>query len=283
MLALAVVTLLAVVALAARGGHPTGHGRSSERQVPNAVQDDLMTLIAVVDIITIVALVALAVRYRHQWQARRSHWIRNFVTILVVLAILVPVGYRAIVNRGLRLGAQDAQSSEQVGANPSRPSPAPPLKHVPARTAHFNWTLALTIGGLLLAGALVLVLRRGPPPRVHEGRPVEDELSAVVEASIDDLRRERDPRRAVIAAYANMERVLASRGLARHRPETPFEYLARVLRDLHVRESAVRSLTELFEYAKFSTHDIDATMKEDAIDALAAVRADLRSEQAVAA
>jgi hypothetical protein len=86
-----------------------------------------------------------------------------------------------------------------------------------------------------------------------------------------------------VAAYAGMERVLASHGLARHRAETPFEYLARVLRDLRVREDAVRSLTQLFEYAKFSAREIDDDMKEDAIGALSAVRDDLRSDVAVAA
>ncbi len=104
-----------------------------------------------------------------------------------------------------------------------------------------------------------------------------------VEITIDDLRRENDPRRAVVAAYASMERILAAHGLARRRAETPFEYLARVLRELHVGEDAVRSLTQLFEYAKFSAHEIDAGMKEEAIVALSAVRDDLRADVAVAA
>ena len=34
----------------------------------------------------------------------------------------------------------------------------------------------------------------------------------------------------------------------------------------------VRSLTELFEYAQFSPHEIDETMKEQAIESLVAVK-----------
>jgi Domain of unknown function (DUF4129) len=77
--------------------------------------------------------------------------------------------------------------------------------------------------------------------------------------------------------------VLAAHGLARRPAEAPLEYLARVLRGLDVRESAVQSLTRLFEYAKFSGHDIDAAMKEEAITALIKVRNDLQAEKTRAA
>jgi hypothetical protein len=80
-----------------------------------------------------------------------------------------------------------------------------------------------------------------------------------------------------------MERTLTAHGLARHRAETPLEYLGRILLDLNVRESAVRTLTELFEYAKFSRHEIDTVMKEQAIAALLAVRDDLQRGEELAA
>ena len=103
-------------------------------------------------------------------------------------------------------------------------------------------------------------------------------LGAALDESIDDLRRERDARRAVIAAYARMERVLAASGLPRRAAEAPLEYLTRVLRDL-LRASAesVSRLTALFERAKFSTHEIGSDSKEEAIEALVAVREELRT------
>jgi hypothetical protein len=55
------------------------------------------------------------------------------------------------------------------------------------------------------------------------------------------------------------------------------------LRLLQVRESSVRSLTELFEYAKFSPHEIDEAMKERAIESLVAVKEDLQLRQDLAA
>ena len=94
---------------------------------------------------------------------------------------------------------------------------------------------------------------------------------------------ERDARRAVIAAYAQMERTLAAHGFRRNAAEAPFEYLGRILRGLDVRDSGVRTLTDLFEYAKFSPHEIDAAMKEDAIGALLAIRDDLQRQEELAA
>ena len=54
------------------------------------------------------------------------------------------------------------------------------------------------------------------------------------------------------------------------------EYLRRVLVDLRITEEAVSKLTSLFERAKFSEHQIDAEAKEEAIEALVALRDQLR-------
>jgi hypothetical protein len=103
-----------------------------------------------------------------------------------------------------------------------------------------------------------------------------------VDESLDDLRAEPDPRRAVIAAYAKLERVLAGYGVARRASEAPLEYLARVLASLQVGDDAIATLTHLFERAKFSHHDVGPQMKDEAIDALVAVRDELRVAQALA-
>jgi hypothetical protein len=135
----------------------------------------------------------------------------------------------------------------------------------------------------VLIGGTIVFIRLRRLPELELQNSVQEDLADVVETTIDELWREPDARRAVIAAYANMERVMAAHGHARRRAETPFEYLARVLRELDVRESAVRQLTQLFEYAKFSAHEIDSAMKEEAIVALEAVRVDLRRQAALAA
>jgi hypothetical protein len=108
-------------------------------------------------------------------------------------------------------------------------------------------------------------------------------VGQAVDESLDDLRAEPDPRRAVIAAYARLERVLAGHGLPRKPAEAPLEYLGRMLAELSVSDRAARALTDLFERAKFSQHAVGPEMKDEAIDALDTVRDDLLAAQALAA
>jgi hypothetical protein len=109
------------------------------------------------------------------------------------------------------------------------------------------------------------------------GEPtIADEMVASIEDAIDDLEAEPDARRAVIAAYARMEGVFARHGMQRIASETPVEYLRRLLLGLTSRADAVTRLTGLFEHAKFSRHEIDGAMKQDAIAALRAIRDDLQ-------
>jgi hypothetical protein len=109
------------------------------------------------------------------------------------------------------------------------------------------------------------------------GEPtVAEDVAASIGDAIDDLEAEPDARRAVIAAYARMEGVFARHGMHRLASETPVEYLRRLLLGLTSRADAVTRLTGLFERAKFSRHEIDGTMKQDAINALRAIRDDLQ-------
>jgi hypothetical protein len=75
-----------------------------------------------------------------------------------------------------------------------------------------------------------------------------------------------------------MERTLAGFGFPRAAAEAPRVYLGRVLHDLlEASGEAVSRLTALFERAKFSAHEIDSGMKDEAIDALVQMRDDLRA------
>jgi hypothetical protein len=98
----------------------------------------------------------------------------------------------------------------------------------------------------------------------------DDDFRQVLDASLDDLRREPDVRRAIIACYARMERALANSHRGREAHETPFEFLGRVLQ--RVAEEPGRVLTELFESAKFSIEPMDVSDKNRAIGALERLR-----------
>jgi hypothetical protein len=80
-----------------------------------------------------------------------------------------------------------------------------------------------------------------------------------------------------------MEQTFAAYGVPREEHETPLEYVSRALDSLKVSSYAVRRLVQLFERAKFSPHAVGPGMKDDAIEALAGLRAELEVQQMEAA
>jgi hypothetical protein len=147
-----------------------------------------------------------------------------------------------------------------------------------AYRAEFAWIPVLIVLALVAVGviAYVLAARQRAPLRESEAAAAED-LADLLDDTLDDLRAEQDPRRAVIAAYARLERALAASGFPRSGPETAEEYVARILGLLEVDRDAIRRLTDLFTRAKFSQHEIDHGMKAQAIDSLVEVRDGLRA------
>jgi hypothetical protein len=137
---------------------------------------------------------------------------------------------------------------------------------------------------VLVAGCGVLLYagkNTKRPPRPWRLRS-QEAVSLALDESLDDLRNEPDLRRAIIAAYARMEHALAVGGMPRRPSEAPFEYVERALGELETSAASARRLTDLFEWAKFSHHEPGPEMRDEAIEALVAVRDELR-QPAVAA
>jgi len=130
---------------------------------------------------------------------------------------------------------------------------------------------------LVLMFVLAVVARRRRAASSPEVGEEENAVLQVVDESLDDLRGERDVRRAIIACYARMERALASSGGARRPHEAPLEYLTRILDGVSGSGRAARALTKLFEVAKFSVEPMAEREKQQAIGALEALRAEVRA------
>jgi hypothetical protein len=274
---LGLAVLLGVVALAARSRHPGAGGvHLHQRGVPAWVANDLLTIVVIAYALGALVLAVAFFLLRDKWRPPIGRsWLRQLVMLAVVLVSLALLGYRFAHLRN----AHHARAARSHEVASGRRTKAQTLPRVPSarRPAQFDWVFAAAVGGGLALLAILLLARRRGELTADERETIEEELSAVVSDTIDDLRREADARKAVIAAYARMERVLAQHGQPRHPSEAPFEYLSRILLRLRVRPAAVRELTELFERAKFSTHEIDHAMKERAIAALVSVRHDLQA------
>jgi Domain of unknown function (DUF4129) len=259
----AVVALVLLASLAGR--HPawsTGVGR---RSFVGGASGYVLTVLVLV---VAVALVAAYVRLARQ---RRKGLSRS--DLRVVLALLLGIFLASLVARGLHHG--------QSGGGTAHPLPAShPHGGGGGHGVHWSdarWLLVLPLLALLAlaAASFALARRRRGAPAPQAAEPVAEAVVAVLDEALDDLGDERDPRRAVIAAYARMEDVLAEHGLGRRPAETPYEYLARVLTDLRASERSARRLTELFEWAKFSTHEVSERMRADAVGCLTRLRAEV--------
>ena len=271
-----VIVLLALATAGTRArGADSGHAAPvSERFVDYAYTLWILVLIA------IPIILILGRRFASPLLQRQLGGTSGLYRYLAFMALFTMFGYWALHQvdwERLRRQAEDRRIQEFPSGDRPR---ARPIEAEPRDPAEFQWWVAVVVGSAAAAGG-VIYLRRRPVlgAAAREEEDAAESLAAVLDDTLEDLEREADPRRAVIAAYARMERTLAAHGLPRRAFEAPLEYLGRILVELHVRAASAFALTELFERAKFSPHEIDAGMKQEAIAALVAVRDDLRAAQ----
>ncbi|MDH3293662.1 MAG: DUF4129 domain-containing protein, partial [Acidimicrobiia bacterium] len=102
-----------------------------------------------------------------------------------------------------------------------------------------------------------------------------DRLGAMVNRAGDELSRAGQPRRRVMAAYAEIERALADQQLPRRPSETPSEHVRRVLSALPIDPGPLVDLGHLYELARFSDHPITAEHQGQALIDLDRTRREL--------
>ena len=140
-----------------------------------------------------------------------------------------------------------------------------------------EWVLLGGISALIVVDMVILAVAFAPIRRraSPSGAPETEAALSAVQASLAALKEERDPRRAVIAAYRQMELALSAAGVPRGDSESPREYLDRTIGSLSLHGAPVRTLTELFERARFSLRRIDFQQRDEALAALTALRDEL--------
>jgi Domain of unknown function (DUF4129) len=271
--AVALVALVAVGSL--RGPLGSGRGRPG---YPADLIDSLLLLLILAMVATGVLAVVSLWPDRHLARPQRGGGSWNVLLPMAAIVVLW------LLRERLGLGG-----AGQDDAPPSTPAP-PTTLEVPEPPPS-SGVVPLVVAGVALAAMIGIVVaqlvaerrRRRPPPTPAE------RLVGLLDDTLEDLLADPDPRRAVIAAWARMERGLAAAGLPRRPSEAPFEYAARVLGASMspivrgtpsgfpepLRPGSVHRLTGLFERAKFSQHAIGQADRDEAVAALRAVRREL--------
>jgi hypothetical protein len=283
---LALTALLAVVAVASHAHRPGGGTTGSTAHAPALLFDYVASAMLVLFPLGVIVVIWAMAQGRHQrLLAGETNWRRTLVSLGIMCALLAAAVYihKRRIGHDLFGGhPQQSQSNQGKAVKPGKP----PKNQPPARQAQFQWVSAVVVGSILIgiaaAGIFVYVRKRRGGDAWDQEAALAVALNEVLADSLDDLRAERDPRRAVIRAYARMERTFAAYGVPRDDSEAPLQYMARALEHLSVSVYSVRRLTQLFSRAKFSPHEVDAGMKDEAIEALVGLRAELEHQSEAA-
>ena len=270
----AVLVLVGVVAVASSGSTPGGTNRT--RPPAYTLVDTLFSLAPVLLILTLGLFVyGLMQRKAIAREVASGKYPRTGIgTVLGAVLIAAMIAYARLHGWGPFAKSGDAGLPRVPSVGDAGGTKDPVEHH-----AEFQWVPVLVILGLATIAAAAFIvadrMRRQPLP-LDDAAAAED-AAELLDDSFDDLRAEPEPRRAVIAAYARLERTLGSVGLPRRRAETAEEFVTRIMDRLEVARAPVTRLTEHFTYAKFSQHDVTLARKEDAITALAEIRDELRA------
>ena len=308
--AIAVIALLALVALALRGYLP-GSESAAERDRPTssplALIADIVLLSAAVAIIGFAIITRL--RDRRARPATRGELPRGsggltgrpswrfmlialglIIAWLVLVLVLTRVGVLGPVEQP---SAGSATVPDATTPPPSDSENVPPPQSEPPEPG--TNVIGYLVPPMLIFMVLVVIgtaiaarrqRRSGPfypidvdsteapsTPAATESLARAAELGL---AEIGDLRRE--PREAIIACYAAMERELTRvPGAVPQDFDTPTEVLARAVDHHALHAESATQLVELFEEARFSPHVMNEGHRDVAVGVLRLVLAELRS------
>jgi uncharacterized membrane protein YhdT len=305
--AIAVVALLFVAAWALRGYLP-GNEPVADRERPPSSPAALVVDIAL--LVASVAIIGFAIisRLRNR-QARppgagrlpespgamgRPTWRFSLIALGLIIGWVLLV----LVLMRMGAGSPGEQSSGSLavpdpGSAPSPTNPAPRQPDSPDDPG--TNVVGYLVPPMLVLMALIVVAtaiasrrqRRAATswagaadvPEAPAQPGAAESLARAAEvglAEIGDLSRE--PREAIIACYAAMERELTHvPGAVPLDCDTPSEVLARAVDHHALRADSASQLVELFEEARFSPHVMNEGHRDVAVDTLRLVLADLRS------
>lgn len=301
----ALIVLLLVVAAALRGYLPARHEAMRSESGGRAALTFVVAILAVTLALIAVAVVARLRDPRAPAPTAgglsdmlgtgkgRPSWRVLLIGVAVIAAWLLIV---VLLARFLGHGVAPSAQSPDGGAAASTHPPAQPPQQHPHRPRGGSQDL---LGILLVCTVAMLVMfvagtvasaRRRPPAPVNADEPAEspapaprsESLARAAErglAEMTDLSRE--PREAIIACYAAMERELAHvPGAVPQEFDTPTEVLARAVEHHALHADNAIQLVNLFAEARFSPHVMNEGHRDIAVGVLRLVLDELGSRSA---
>jgi NADH:ubiquinone oxidoreductase subunit 5 (subunit L)/multisubunit Na+/H+ antiporter MnhA subunit len=278
----AIAVLLAVTVVGLRAH--AAFSRAAHSAVAGAVGVPLAVLAATGEGIAVVAFLVVLVMARPERKKNPDTeepprppfpWWAKTIAVLVAVAVMVtPL-----------VVLFSKKSKKPVPVVPSalgRPGVVP--TGAGRLTGHAPGGVWPLIAGMVIAIAIVVALTVWSRRRrsADRSRPRPASLARLLDslnAGHDALAANADPRAAIIACYAAMERGFAAAGSAPAAADTPAEVLARAAEAGIIRSGFPEQLTGLFRRARYSADPVTSADSGAAATALEAMRADLLETQ----
>ena len=273
----AVAILLALTAAGLRSRGTFSH--APDRALAGASGAVVATALTVTEGVALVAFVLVLAMARPRRKPKADDdepprlpfpwWAKTLAVLAAVAVMVTPLAVLLTRKTRPRTAAPQARAGVLAGGG------APP--RLPA-TAHGSpWLL---LAGMLIALALLLALtawsrrtrRRATGPPCDQARLALGQSLAAGRAA---LAGPRDPRAAIIACYAAMERGFAAAGSAPAAADTPAEVLARATGAGLVRSGSAARMAGLFRRARYSSEPMTGADSAAAASALDQMQADL--------
>ena len=298
-----VLVLLIVIAASLRGYLP-GVERAARKSPPDSGAS-LFYVTAMLGVSLVIFAVAVIIRLRDPRKTApsagalpqrfsdgrgRPTWRVLLIGAAVLVAWLLAVWLLSqfvVLHTAAQAPTTPPTTAPTPANNVSRP-PQPP--DVGGGRDMLRYLIAITVAFLALAvvGGVVAARRRrvGEAPMVATEMPLpapppgtSELLARAAEVGLAEIGdRSREPREAIIACYAAMERELARvPGAVPQDFDTPTEVLARAVENHALRVDTAGELVNLFEEARFSPHVMSEAHRMRALSVLQLVLADLRS------
>lgn len=299
----ALVALLILTGIALRGYLPGDkHGPADQHSNNPAAMIAVITLLGAASVIFTIAIIATLRQPRtprpsaqhldRKYGGERTGppWRLLLIVLGLLLAWLVLVVLLLQVSVVIDPGHPSAPPAPTTAAPttaPAQPAAPPPA---PQEGGDLFWYLQATTLFIVFVWVVGFVIalrrhRREPQPQPIGDAPPADHppaprsLAVAAErglAEMGDLSRE--PREAIIACYAAMEKALSTApGAVPQDSDTPSEVLARAVEHHAIHAGTATELVDLFAEARFSPHVMNEEHREIAVRALQMVLAELKS------
>ena len=245
----------------------------------------------------VLAALLIALRWRRRRTGNRPYPARGPATgpatgpaarLRVMLTGAIVIGLIAIPAAMLIASLAHLRPRRRLVQHRLRPGPRPGRLHLghaghpPAAVTYLQYVLLALLIAAIIAAAVLLWRRRRHwarrariPLAGDDGTDTPAELARAVGSGRVALSELDDARAAIIACYVAMEDSLAEAGAARAAAETPDELLDRAVAGGMVNAAPAGRLSALFYEARFSTHPMPPSRRDDAEQALADMAASL--------